>query len=82
MEVECPSARPCLQIVLLPTVSRTFNARLTVMDVRLSPLIKWPKREELWHRIPMCFQLSLGKKTTEIIGFLVSKETGTASLGE
>ena len=33
--------------ISLPTVSRTFSAWLTVMDVRLSPIIRWPEREEL-----------------------------------
>ena len=53
--------------VSLPTVSRTFTAWLTVMVVRLSPLIRWPEREELWHTMPMCFQFTFGKKTTIII---------------
>ena len=37
------------------------------MDVRLSTLIRWPEREELWHAMPMCFQFAFGKKTTIII---------------
>ena len=48
--------------VSLSTVSRTFTAWLTVMDVRLSPLIRWPERDELWCTMPMCFQFPLGKK--------------------
>ena len=50
--------------VSLSTVSRTFTAWLTVMDVRLSPLIRWPERDELWRTMPLCFQFSFGKKTT------------------
>ena len=53
--------------VSLSTVSRTFTAWLTVMDVRLSPLIRWPERDELWRTMPMCFQFFFGKKTTIII---------------
>ena len=53
--------------VSLSTVSRTFTAWLTVMDVRLSPLIRWPERDELWCTMPLCFQFSFGKKTTIII---------------
>ena len=53
--------------VSLSTVSRTFNAWLIGLDVRLSPLIRWPERDELWHTMPMCFQFAFGKKTTIII---------------
>lgn len=53
--------------VSLPTVSRTFTAWLSVMDARLSPLIRWPERDELWRTMPMCFQFAFGKKTTIII---------------
>jgi len=37
------------------------------MDVRLSPLIRWPEREELWKTMPQCFKFSFGNKTTVII---------------
>ena len=37
------------------------------MEIRLSPLIYWPEREELWQTMPQCFQYSFGKKTTVII---------------
>ena len=37
------------------------------MDIKLSPIIRWPEREELWHTMPLCFQFSFGKKTTIII---------------
>ena len=53
--------------VSVSTVSRTFQAWMIVMDVRLQPLIKWPDREELWRTMPQCFQYSFGKKTTVII---------------
>ena len=53
--------------VSLSTVSRTFSAWMIVMDIRLSPLVRWPEREELWHTMPMCFQYAFGKKTTIII---------------
>ena len=47
----------------LNTVSRTFSTELTVMDIRLSPIIRWPERDELWHTMPLCFQFSFGKNT-------------------
>ena len=59
--------------VSLPTVSRTFTAWLTVMDFRLSPPIRWPEREELWHAMPMCFQFAFGKKTTIITDCFVHR---------
>ena len=34
------------------TVSRTFAHWLFIMDVRLSPPIRWPEREELWRTKP------------------------------
>ena len=37
------------------------------MDIRLSPLINWPEREDLWRTMPKCFQYLFGKKTTVII---------------
>ena len=53
--------------VSLPTVSRVFTAWMVALDVRLSPLIKWPDREDLWRTMPQCFQVSFGQKTTVII---------------
>ena len=50
------------------TVSRTLAHWLLVMDVCLSPLIRWPEREELWKTMPQCFNFSFGNKTTVIIG--------------
>ena len=40
---------------------------MVALDVRLSPLIKWPDREHLWRTMPQCFQVSFGQKTTVII---------------
>ena len=53
--------------VSLSTVSRASSTWLTVMDIRLSPIIRWPERDDLWHTMPLCFQFSFGKKTTIII---------------
>ena len=53
--------------ISLSTVSQIFSAWMTVMDIRLSPLISWPEREDLWRTMPKCFQYSFGKKTTVII---------------
>ena len=33
--------------ISLSTVSRIFSTWMTVMDIRLSPLISWPEREDL-----------------------------------
>ena len=49
------------------TVSRVFLSWMTVMDIRLTPLIAWPEREELWRTMPRCFQYAFEKKTTIII---------------
>ena len=49
-------------VVSPSTVSRTFSTWLTVMDIRLSAIIRWPGRDELWHTMPSCFQFSFGKK--------------------
>ena len=53
--------------VSLSTVSRVFKAWMEVLDVRLSPLISWPEREELWRKMPRCLQYTFGKATTIII---------------
>lgn len=53
--------------VSVSTVSRTFQAWMIAMDVRLKPFIKWPEHEELWRTMPQCFQYSFGKKTKVII---------------
>ena len=53
--------------VSVSTISRVFPAWMVAMDTRLSPLIKWPDREDLWRTMPQCFQFSFGKKTTGII---------------
>ena len=50
------------------TVSRTFAHWLLIMDVRLSPLIRWPEREELWKTMPQCFKFSFGNKKTVSLG--------------
>ena len=53
--------------ISLSTVSRIFSAWMTVMNIRLSPLISWPEGEDLWPTMPKCFQYSFGKKATVII---------------
>ena len=49
------------------TVSRIFFTWITIMDIRLSQLVYWPERDELWRTMPQCFEFSFGKKTTVII---------------
>ena len=48
-------------------VSRILSTWLTVMDVRLAPLVKWPGRDELYRTMPRCFLDSFGRKTTVLI---------------
>ena len=50
-----------------PTVSRIFWSWMIVMDARLSPLLKWPEREEIIRTMPACFEYSFGSKVTVII---------------
>ena len=52
--------------ISLSTVSRIFSAWMVVLSARLAPLIRWPKREDLWRTMPQCFQAVLGNKTTVI----------------
>ena len=53
--------------VSVSTVSRTFSTWIGVMDSRLTRLIYWPERQELWNTMPKCFQFSFGNRTTVII---------------
>ena len=53
--------------VSVSTISRVFLAWIVAMDTRLSPLTKWPDREDLWRTMPQCFQFSFGNKTTVYI---------------
>jgi hypothetical protein len=48
-------------------VSRILFTWLTVMDIRLGPLVKWPDSDELHATMPRCFLDSFGHKTTVII---------------
>ena len=48
-------------------VSRILFTWLTVMDIRLGPLVKWPDCDELHATMPRCFLDSFGHKTTVII---------------
>ena len=42
------------------------------MEVRLSPLIRWPEREEFWKTMPQCFKFSFENKKTVILGGCIS----------
>lgn len=48
-------------------VSRILTKWLQLMDIRLSPLIKWPDREQLKKTMPWCFRSQYGLKVTSII---------------
>ena len=49
------------------TAFRVFNTWLDVMFVRLSPLIRWPSREELWKTMPLSYRKHFSKNVTIII---------------
>ena len=49
------------------TASRVLTRWLQLIDIRLSPLIKWPEREELQKTMPWCFRTHYDLKVTSII---------------
>ena len=49
------------------TVSRILTRWLQFMDIRLSPLIRWPEREELQKTMPWCFRSHYDLRVTSII---------------
>lgn len=49
------------------TASRIFDKWITMMASKLSFLIRWPTREELWKTMPNCFRKSYGTKVVGII---------------
>ena len=49
------------------TVSRIFSRLIVIFDKRLSPLIRWPTREELIQTMPFCFHHNYGLKLVRII---------------
>lgn len=53
--------------VSVATISRILLKWLTILDVKLSPLIKWPEREVLWLSTPACYRASFGKKVVVIV---------------
>ena len=53
--------------ISVSTASRIFSYWIRIMDARLSPLVYWPERHQLWHTMPMCFKYSFGNKVTVII---------------
>ena len=53
--------------ISIATVERIFSLWMLILDVRLAPLIRWPKRENLWRTMPQCFEVAFSNKTTVII---------------
>ena len=53
--------------VHVSTVSRVFSKWLSLMAVKLKPLILWPEREDLRRTTPMCFRESFGQSVAVII---------------
>ena len=52
-------------MVSVPTVSWNFWSWINAMDNRLSGLLHWPARENLWKT--MCFKYAFGNKVTVVI---------------
>ena len=44
-----------------PTISRMFNKWISHMGEKLSPLIRWPERDELQKTLPMSFRTFFSK---------------------
>ena len=40
---------------------------MVALDAKLSTLVFWPEREQLWKTMPVCFQYAFGKKVTVVI---------------
>ena len=38
-----------------------------MLDAKLSTLVFWPEREQLWNTMPVCFQYAFGNKVTVVI---------------
>ena len=51
-------------------VSRILSTWLTVMDVCLGPLVKWPERDDLYRTMPRCFLDSFGRKLLSLLTVL------------
>ena len=49
------------------TVSRVFTLWINLMHTRLSPLIRWPEREQLWKTTPLSFRKHFSTKVAIII---------------
>ena len=49
------------------TISRILLKWLTLMDIRLRPLIMWPDRENLRKTTPECFRAEFGDKVAVIV---------------
>ena len=53
--------------ISLLTISHIVSRWVTIMDIRLQPLIWWPDRPQLRRPIPECFQISFGDKVAVMI---------------
>lgn len=49
------------------TISRILSRWLQLMDIRLTPLIRWPEREELQKTMPWCFRSHYDLRVTSIM---------------
>lgn len=53
--------------ISLSTASRILLRWLTIMDIRLKPLLLWPERDDLRKSMPLCFQENFGKEVAVIL---------------
>lgn len=68
LRLDCPLKDLAFRFgISITTVSRVFAKWLTIMDVKLRSLIKWPDRESLWKTMPQCFRASFGKNVAVIL---------------
>ena len=49
------------------TVSRRFHEALDIMAIRHQGLIHWPKRDQLWKTMPMCFRTVYGTMVVAMV---------------
>ncbi len=61
-------ARICVSVPYIYSNSiENYLKWLTMLDIKLKPLIKWPDRAMLWTSTPACYRASFGKKVVVIL---------------
>ena len=49
--------------ISLTTASGILSSWMVVMDAKLSTLVFWPEREQLWNTMPICFSVCFRKES-------------------